>query len=77
MASILYCNRCGKKFRSEDVHAGYSIHKKITYGSKFDGEDLVLDLCIDCMDNLIMSCEIPPIDLLKGDDEYENEDFVE
>lgn len=56
------CNKCGKKLDEFDVNGDYTLHKKIGYGSKHDGEDLNLTLCSDCLDELIDSCKIPPVD---------------
>ena len=55
------CNMCGKEFDDWDMQEDFSIHGCIGYGSKFDGLYLRLDLCCDCMDNLIRSCKIPPV----------------
>lgn len=57
-----YCNLCGKKMDMWDVQEGFGFNGNIGYGSKYDGEKLNLDLCCDCMDKLIESCVIPPIE---------------
>ena len=59
-----YCNKCGKELDMWDVQQGFSIHRHLGYGSKYDGDDLYIDLCCDCMDLLIDSCVIPPVDSL-------------
>ena len=57
----MFCNKCGKRFDFWDVQEEYHIHTRIGYGSIYDGEDLELDLCIQCMDNLIKECVINPL----------------
>ena len=55
------CNMCGNEFGIWDEIEGFSIHKKCGYGTKFDGEDLELDLCCSCMEKLIESCSVNPV----------------
>ena len=57
-----YCNVCGKEFNEWDAQENFSIKKRIGYGSKYDMQDLELDICIDCMDKLIDRCRISPIE---------------
>lgn len=64
----IYCNKCGKKLDMWDLNAGFIMHHHLGYGSKYDGDDLDLDLCCECMDDLIESCEIPPVGTLRGGD---------
>lgn len=61
MAKPAKCNKCGREFDIFDKKAGFSLHKKIGYGSRYDGDTLELDMCCDCMDGLIESCAISPI----------------
>ena len=56
-----FCNKCGKILDNVDREASYAINGRIGYGSKYDGEDFELNLCCDCMDNLIDSCLITPL----------------
>ena len=57
-----YCNLCGKEMDFWDVQEEFSIQSYyIGYGSKHDGDALELDLCCDCMDDLIDRCKINPI----------------
>lgn len=58
---IRYCNKCGKKFDMWDEQENYSIHTTAGYGSKHDGDEIELDLCCECMDELIASCKISPV----------------
>lgn len=50
------CSRCGKPLDVFDTEQGFSIHKKIGYGSEYDGCTINLDLCCDCIDWLIKQC---------------------
>lgn len=70
MAKELYCNKCGKKMDMWDTQEDFSLQRNLGYGSRYDGDNLDLDLCCDCMDKLIEECVIPPVDSLvkeKGD----------
>ena len=55
------CNKCGKVFDIFDQQHSFSIDEGLKYGSKYDGSMLCLDLCCDCMDELIDSCKISPL----------------
>lgn len=59
-----FCNKCGKKLDIWDIKENFSIKKTIGYGSKYDGDELSIDLCCDCMDEIIESCVIPPVQSL-------------
>lgn len=61
MEEEVYCNKCGKKMDVWDIQAGFSIHQNIGYGSRYDGDNLNLNLCCDCMDKLIEECAIRPV----------------
>lgn len=62
MAIKKICNKCGKEFDIYDSQEDFSIYSQlIGYGSKYDGSSLELDLCCECMDELIESCKISPI----------------
>lgn len=55
------CNLCGKNFDFWDEQEDFSIYTRIGYGSKYDDEQLKLDLCCECMDKLIDRCVISPV----------------
>ena len=59
------CNMCGKDFDRLDERGNLGFHYKVGYGSVYDGEDINLDLCCDCFDELIeyivTKCKINPI----------------
>lgn len=55
------CNRCGKTLDFWDVQEDYSLHRHLGYGTKYDGSNLDLQLCCDCMDKLIEECDISPV----------------
>ena len=61
MKKELICNKCGKTFDMWDMQEEFSIKKKLGYGTKYDGDDLDLCLCCDCMEKLIDSCILSPI----------------
>lgn len=44
-----------------DKQEEFSIHTRCGYGTKFDGSDIELDLCCDCMEELVDSCKISPV----------------
>lgn len=62
MAKEFYCNKCGKKMDIFDIEAQFSFQRQLGYGSKYDGDNLDLDLCCDCMDVLIDECVISPVE---------------
>ena len=61
MAKQLYCNKCGKKFDIYDEQEQFSFSSWLGYGTKYDGSRLDLDLCCQCMEELIDSCKINPV----------------
>lgn len=61
MARDLYCNKCGTKLDSLELQQGFSMVRRIGFGSKYDGDVLSLRLCCNCMDELIDSCMVSPI----------------
>lgn len=62
MAKKIYCNMCGKPFDIFDRANDFSIDRFAGYGSVHDGEHLRLDLCCNCMDAIIGSCKIAPVE---------------
>ena len=58
----IVCNMCGKEFDIWDKQEDFSIHKKCGYGTKYDGETLNLDICCDCMEQIIGACRVSPIE---------------
>ncbi len=67
MAREFYCNKCGKKLDIWDTQGDFSIQRHLGYGSRYDGANLDLDLCCDCMDKIIEECAIPPIEMPRND----------
>ena len=55
------CNRCGKIFDIWDTAEQFKIHKQCGYGTKFDGDGLVLNICCSCLEELVEGCVISPI----------------
>lgn len=60
--TIVHCNLCGKELDEADRRQYFSMHSIIGYGSKYDGMGVMLDLCSDCMDDLIDRCKISPLE---------------
>ena len=59
---------CGKLMDYWDNQEGFSIYKHLGYGTSHDGEVLELDLCCDCMDEIIDRCQISPVrPVMSGD----------
>jgi Fe2+ or Zn2+ uptake regulation protein len=61
MVNEIVCNKCGKKFDMWDSYENYSINAHLGYGTKYDGDNLELHICCDCMEKLIDECIISPI----------------
>lgn len=55
------CNMCGKVLDIWDQQEDFSIEKQLGYGTSYDGEELSLHLCCDCMEEIINSCQVNPI----------------
>ena len=55
------CNMCGKAFDMWDAQENFSIHRKLGYGTKYDGDTLELDLCCDCIEKIVEECKVSPI----------------
>lgn len=60
------CHLCGKKLDLFDRQQKFTIHKRVRYGSSYDGETVCLNLCCDCFDKLVAECRVSP--LLPGGD---------
>lgn len=60
MIGEVRCNKCGKVLDEWDMQQDFTVEKRLSYGSKYDDDMLVLRLCNDCMDELIASCVIDP-----------------
>lgn len=61
MVEEIICNKCGKKFDIWDAQERFAIYRRLGYGTKYDGNNLELDLCCDCMEKLVDECIISPI----------------
>ena len=61
MAKKVYCNKFGKEMDFWDRQEEFSIHTICGYGTEYDGSTLELDLCCDCMEELVNSCKISPV----------------
>lgn len=61
MAKVLFCNKCGKQIQQYDEVNGFHHSGRFGYGSKYDGELFEVDLCVDCIDELVDKFTIDPI----------------
>ena len=62
MKGTTICNRCGAPFTVFDEDHEFSFYRALGYGmGEYDGDELQLDLCCDCMKELINECNISPI----------------
>lgn len=61
MTEYVKCNKCGKQFDLWDFQEDFSISRTLGYGTKYDGSQLDMHLCCDCMTELIDACKISPI----------------
>lgn len=58
---IIKCNLCGKEISIDDQMDMTSVYHTLGYSSKYDGEYLTLDICPQCLDEIIDNCVIDPI----------------
>lgn len=63
------CNVCGRELDFFDLQQDFTIHRKIEYGSIFDGDIVDMQLCCDCFDDLVNECKVSPITEVSDDDE--------
>lgn len=57
-----YCSRCGKALDFWDLNEDFTIHKThLGFGTKYDGDELHLRLCCECIEKLIDACAVYPI----------------
>ncbi len=79
MQDIKFCNCCGKEFDIFDEQQDFTIHKRIQYGSSYDGCVINLQLCCDCFDKIVKRCVIAPIveesEFMAGATEEDNYDW--
>jgi len=45
-----------------DISENFHIHKNLGYGTKYDGDNLKLNLCCSCIEEIIDNCTISPIE---------------
>lgn len=60
MAKRTQCNLCGKIFDVYDEQHDFSLVRRLGYGSVYDGNEIELDICCDCMDKLLDMCKVSP-----------------
>lgn len=63
------CNKCGKEMDIWDRQEKFSIHDICGYGTKYDSSEIQLNLCCDCMEELIDTCVVSPVIMERGSDD--------
>lgn len=63
------CNKCGKEMDIWDRQENFYIHGICGYGTKYDGSEIQLNLCCDCMEELIDTCIVSPVIMERGSDD--------
>lgn len=63
------CNKCGKEMDIWDRQENFSINGICGYGTKYDGSKIQLNLCCDCMEELIDACVVSPVIVERGSDD--------
>lgn len=61
MAKMVFCNKCGRQFGKVDSLNGFHYAGKFGYGSCYDGSEFEIDLCMECIDEFIRSCDLDPV----------------
>lgn len=61
MAKMVFCNKCGRRFGKIDNLNGFHYAGKLGYGSCHDGSEFEIDLCMECIDEFIESCDLDPV----------------
>lgn len=61
MQTKIHCNGCGRELDFWDLQQNFTIHKRVEYGSIYDGSLVDLRLCCECFDSLVQACKLPPI----------------
>ena len=56
------CNMCGRDLDFWDLQEDFSIKRECGYGTIFDGDSLFLRMCCSCMEKLVESCVVSPVE---------------
>lgn len=59
------CHKCGKELDFWDLQNNFCFRLEFGYGSKYDGEKLIMCLCDGCVESIVDGCVIHPIELSK------------
>ena len=65
----IICNKCGRVIENKETFLGFTADLGIGYGSKYDGETIRIDLCTDCIDRLIETCVVSPLQTTTEDED--------
>lgn len=64
-AKDMHCTMCGKQYDFFDAQENFRIDQYVGYGSKYDEDHIIMNLCCDCFDRLmdfaIPLCKEDPI----------------
>lgn len=55
------CHHCGEVLDEWSYYEDIHIQKYLGYGSRYDGKELRMQLCCDCLDNYIEECKLSPL----------------
>jgi hypothetical protein len=61
-----YCNYCGITLDEFDLQGDYSLHSAAGYGSAHDGNEVHLQLCSKCFDEIVNRCAVSPVKVPKS-----------
>ncbi len=53
------CSVCGKEFNIWDEQQEFEIDCHVGYGSEFDGDHIHIDLCCQCLDDMMNNYFLP------------------
>ena len=62
MSAEKVCNICGQPLDFFDEQQGLTIHRRLQYGSRYDGDVVCMRFCCNCFDEMVDECEVSPID---------------
>lgn len=55
------CSFCGYPLSIIDLNQNFTMHRRLGYGTKYDGDALELRLCCTCMEAIIDACAVSPV----------------
>lgn len=61
MVRIIQCNKCGKEIEKLEEDSRLHIEACLGHFSKYDGDEIEVDLCSECADAFLDSLKIDPV----------------